>query len=413
MKICKITYSIGVAFLFMISAVSIKAEIKSDSVTLSPFIGGYLFEGDQDLKHKPTYGLGLGYNFDSHWAAEAVFNYIDTKSTKGAGDVDGKLYHLDGLYHFSPSQNLVPYLAVGVGGLTLNPDRGSSDSDFIVNYGGGLKYFIKENIALRGDVRHILSFPENNLLYTVGLTFFFGGERKAVVEPPKDSDGDGVYDDFDKCPGTLAGVKVDSAGCPLDSDGDGVYNYLDKCPKTPAGVKVDSSGCPLDSDGDGVYDYLDKCLNTPKGVKVDKKGCPMDSDGDGVYDHMDQCPGTPTGATVDQRGCWVLKGVNFETAKWDIQPSGNIILDNVVTILKKNTSLKLEIQGHTDNRGSEAYNQPLSEKRAKAVMEYLVENGVEQSRLNFVGYGFSRPATSNDTAEGRAMNRRVELKPIQ
>ena len=104
---------------------------------------------------------------------------------------------------------------------------------------------------------------------------------------------------------------------------------------------------------------------------------------------------------------------NFETAKWDIQPSGYKTLGNVVEILIKNPALKLEIQGHTDNRGSKAYNQPLSEKRAKAVMEYIVTKGIEQSRLSFAGYGFSRPVASNDTADGRAMNRRVELKPIQ
>ncbi len=380
----KVFFSIGVAFLLMISSVNIKAEIKPDSVTLSPLIGGYLFEGDQDLKHKPTYGLGLGYNFDSHWATEAVFNYIDTRSKKSAGDVDGKLYRLDGLYHFTPSQNLVPYLAAGIGGLTLNPDRGSSDSNVIFNYGGGIKYFIKENIALRGDVRHILSFPENNLLYTAGLTFFFGGEKKAAAaEPRKDSDGDGVYDD------------------------------MDRCPQTPSGVTVDRSGCPLDSDGDGVYDYMDKCPDTPRGVKVDKKGCPLDTDGDGVYDYMDKCPDTPQGATVDQRGCWVLKGVNFDTSKWDIKREGHKVLNEAVDILKKNPSLKLEIQGHTDNRGSAKFNKQLSEKRATAVMEYFVKEGIAKSRVSAMGYGLSIPAASNDTPEGRAQNRRVELKPIR
>jgi len=379
----KVIFSIGVAFLLMLSAVSLKAEIKPDSITLSPFIGGYIFEGDQDLKHKPAYGLGLGYNFDSHWAAEAVFNYIDTKSDNGAGDVAGKLYRLEGLYHFSSSENLVPYLAAGIGGLTLNPDRGSSDSDLIFNYGGGIKYFIKENIALRGDVRHILSFPENNLLYTVGLTFFFGGETKGAAEQPRDSDGDGVYDD------------------------------RDRCPRTPSGVTVDRSGCPLDTDGDGVYDYLDKCPDTPKRVKVDKKGCPLDTDGDGVYDYMDKCPGTPQGASVDQRGCWVLKGVNFDTAKWDIKPEGHEVLNEAVDILKKNPSLHLEIQGHTDNRGSAEFNQQLSEKRANAVMEYFIDKGISKSRVSATGYGLSKPAASNDTPAGRAQNRRVELKPVR
>lgn len=126
--------------------------------------------------------------------------------------------------------------------------------------------------------------------------------RTAVIQ---DSDGDGVPDSSDKCPGTPAGVKVDASGCPLDSDGDGVLDNQDQCPNTPAGTAVGTNGCPLDSDGDGVPDYLDKCPNTPAGVKVDASGCPLatDSDGDGVTDDRDQCPNTPPGTPVDAGGC--------------------------------------------------------------------------------------------------------------
>ncbi|MBN2373894.1 OmpA family protein [bacterium] len=238
--------------------------------------------------------------------------------------------------------------------------------------------------------------------------------RKAVaVAKPLDSDGDGVYDDSDRCPNTPAGVKVDANGCPLDTDGDGVYDYMDKCPGTPTGVAVDSSGCPLDSDGDGVYDYLDKCPNTPRGVQVDAKGCPVDSDEDGVYDYMDKCPDTPKSAVVDQRGCWVLKGVLFDTAKSDIKPQSYQNLDALVDVLKENPFLRLEIQGHTDNRGSAIFNKALSDGRAKAVMDYIVKMGIDPNRLTAVGYGFTMPAATNDSVEGRAQNRRVELKPIK
>jgi OOP family OmpA-OmpF porin len=169
---------------------------------------------------------------------------------------------------------------------------------------------------------------------------------------------------------------------------------------------------PLDSDGDGVTDDRDQCPDTPDGVQVDALGCPLDTDGDGVYDYLDKCPGTPLGAKVDARGCWVLKGVMFDTAKSDIKPISFPILDEVVAIMKKNPGLKVEVQGHTDNQGAEQYNLKLSESRARSVMEYLVKEGVEQHRLSFVGYGFSKPAASNATAEGRAQNRRVQLKPI-
>lgn len=198
----------------------------------------------------------------------------------------------------------------------------------------------------------------------------------------------------------------------MDSDGDGVFDDLDKCPNTPKGVKVDRFGCPIDADGDGVYDYLDQCPNTPRGVRVDQKGCPPDSDGDGVYDYIDQCPGTPKGAKVNDKGCWVLEQIQFDTGKWTIKARVYPALDDVVAVLKRNLTLRVEIQGHTDNIGSEASNRKLSGDRARAVMEYLVKKGVQAKRLSAAGYGSSRPIASNDTSEGRARNRRVELTPV-
>lgn len=199
----------------------------------------------------------------------------------------------------------------------------------------------------------------------------------------------------------------------LDSDGDGVYDPADQCPNTPKGVIVDARGCPLDSDGDGVYDYLDQCPNTPKGVKVDAKGCPLDTDGDGVYDYLDKCPCTPRGAIVDTRGCWVIGDVLFDTAKWNIKNQYYPILEEVVSVLKANPSLKMQLAGHTDSRASVEYNQQLSENRAKAVKAYFVKRGIQAGRLTTKGYGCSMPKASNDTPEGMAENRRAELKPIR
>jgi OmpA-OmpF porin, OOP family len=198
----------------------------------------------------------------------------------------------------------------------------------------------------------------------------------------------------------------------LDSDGDGVPDDSDRCPNTPRGVKVDVYGCPLDSDGDGVPDYLDRCPNTPRGVKVDPHGCPLDSDGDGVPDYLDQCPGTPKGATVNRVGCWVLPGaVLFDTNKADIKPEAFAGLDEVVKIFEENPDLAAEVQGHTDSTGAEAYNQQLSERRANAVLDYLLSRGVRADQLTAKGYGELRPVASNDTEEGRRENRRVELRP--
>ena len=140
---------------------------------------------------------------------------------------------------------------------------------------------------------------------------------------------------------------------------------------------------------------------------------PMDSDGDGVTDDKDQCPNTPKGATVDARGCWTYAAVvlfDFDSA--EIKAEAHPMLDEAVVILKKNSAIKVEVDGHTDNLGPAAYNMKLSERRANAVMKYFVDNGVEAERLTVKGFGLTKPAAGNDTKEGRAKNRRVELTPV-
>ena len=229
----------------------------------------------------------------------------------------------------------------------------------------------------------------------------------------RDSDGDGVPDHKDECPDTPKGVKVDERGCPLDTDGDGVPDYLDECPGTPKGVEVDEKGCPFDTDGDGVPDYLDECPGTPKGAKVDERGCPLDTDGDGVPDYLDECPGTPKGAKVDERGCWIISEALFDFNKYQIKTGFYPHLDEIITVLRENPTMVIEIQGHTDNVGSSQYNRKLSENRAKAVKNYLIKKGINDRRLIAVGFGFSRPKTTNRTEEGKALNRRVELLPLQ
>jgi OOP family OmpA-OmpF porin len=198
---------------------------------------------------------------------------------------------------------------------------------------------------------------------------------------------------------------------PLDSDGDGVVDEADKCPNTPRGMEVDAQGCPLDSDGDGVINNADKCPGTPPGVSVDGYGCPQDSDGDGVPDYLDQCPSTPAGATVNEVGCWSLKATMlFNTNSSYMKSEAHPLLDEVATILEKNPQIKVEIQGYADNTGTAEYNQWLSERRAKRVMDYLVSKGIARDRLQAKGFGSTRPVASNATEEGRAQNRRVELK---
>jgi len=141
---------------------------------------------------------------------------------------------------------------------------------------------------------------------------------------------------------------------------------------------------------------------------------PMDSDKDGVPDNLDQCPNTPMGATVDARGCWTYAAiVLFDINSAEVKSEAYPMLTEAVLIMKKNPDLNVEIDGHTDNTGAAAYNMALSEKRAEAVKDHLVTRGVDPKRLSTKGFGFTKPAASNDTKEGRAKNRRVEFTPVK
>ncbi|MGH7699593.1 MAG: OmpA family protein, partial [Gemmatimonadales bacterium] len=196
----------------------------------------------------------------------------------------------------------------------------------------------------------------------------------------------------------------------------------DACPGTPAGAGVDARGCPTDADGDRVFDGIDKCPNTPAGTEVDSVGCPVarDSDGDGVDDEKDRCPGTAADTRVDAMGCpilfdenrtpVVLRGVTFETGRSTLRAESFGVLDQVAASLVANPDVRIEVAGHTDDRGSDELNLRLSQARADAVRAYLAQHGVAPDRMVARGYGESQPIANNASAEGRAQNRRVELR---
>ncbi len=139
----------------------------------------------------------------------------------------------------------------------------------------------------------------------------------------------------------------------------------------------------------------------------------MDSDGDGVMDDADKCGDTPPGARVNPEGCWTLSNVLFDFDKSVIKPETYPLLDEVVVILEKNPAMGIDIQGHTDDIGSAAYNMGLSMRRANAVADYFMGKGISKDRLTASGFGFDRPVALNGTPYGRSLNRRVELHPLQ
>jgi outer membrane protein OmpA-like peptidoglycan-associated protein len=253
-----------------------------------------------------------------------------------------------------------------------------------------------------------------------GLDKCPGTRPNTVVDDrgcPIDQDSDGVPDGVDRCPDTVYGAKVDANGCPLDSDGDGVFDGLDKCPDTPVRAVVDSLGCPVDEDLDGVPDGADRCPGTPYGAAVDRNGCPLDSDGDGVFDGLDKCPNTTPGVKVNKWGCperTRLEGVNFAYNSAELKPESLPVLDTAGQLLVDVPEMRVRIEGHTDADGSDSYNLDLSQRRAESVRTYLLQRfNLDPLRVEARGFGETAPIASNDTPEGKALNRRVEFVIVE
>jgi outer membrane protein OmpA-like peptidoglycan-associated protein len=239
----------------------------------------------------------------------------------------------------------------------------------------------------------------------------------AALKGCPDRDNDGVTDAEDVCPDN-AGPK-ENQGCP-DKDADGLFDFIDDCPEL-AGPK-ENQGCPWpDTDNDGLLDKDDDCPNLA-GPKANK-GCPYkDSDNDGLLDKDDDCPNTPGPKTnkgcpvIEQEVIEVLKtafdNLEFETGKDIIVESSKPSLNELAEVLKKKSTWKLEISGHTDNVGDDNLNLVLSKKRAEALKAYLMSQGIEDIRLLTKYFGETKPIAPNDTPEGRQKNRRVEMKIV-
>lgn len=195
----------------------------------------------------------------------------------------------------------------------------------------------------------------------------------------------------------------------------------DECALTVVDPETGRTDCVVDTDQDGVIDAKDQCPGTPRGAVVNTSGCVLaqvrDGDGDGVSDTFDRCPDSPADADVDESGCEapevvILRGVTFETGSAKLTSNAESVLDRQIAKIDDARAALIEVAGHTDSRGAAEYNLQLSQARAQAVVEYLIAGGIPASRLTAQGYGEYEPIASNDTAEGREQNRRVELRTL-
>ena len=370
------------------------------------------------------------------------------------------------LYRFRPEQTLCPKVGFGLGltswkvlnmrdkevgllpsgdpveGYDIDGNRLALEgTDFTLTLEAGVDAFLKENLAINLGARiHLSPTNEKDNIGTssywgpdfgdantgrgdlyLGMTWWFGS---------RDSDHDGILNEFDLCPDAPEDRDGfnDLDGCPdPDNDGDRILDEVDNCPDQPEDFDgfQDKDGCPEpDNDEDGIFDSLDSCPDEAEDIDgfQDQDGCPdPDNDQDGVSDDLDLCPGTPAGTTVDQDGCpvaeeikksLVLEGVSFLSGSARLTPESLGVLSKVAESLLAWPEVKVEIRGHTDSTGSSETNRDLSHRRALAVKDSLVHMGVDPSRLTAIGYGEDYPLTDNGTAEGRRINRRVEVHKL-
>ena len=361
-------------------------------------------DSDRDIDDSVAGGqIRFGRALNEHLSVEGLLGYSNIDGVYSAEK------HLDFsanlLTYFDRDRAFAPYVMFGIGYLGVDYETSGDENRATGSLGLGFNWRMgQSNFSIRGEYRARLAYEKNdNLLDNIsmiGVQFNFGGDKPEPAGPLNtDSDGDGVS-------------ERDG-----DGDGDRIGDKTDQCPNTPMGVPVDRVGCSLDSDGDGVTTDKDRCPGSRIGAVVDMYGCARDDDGDGVPNHLDRCPNTKAGVRTDFNGCEFkdiirLPGVNFETGIDRLLLGTESILVNAAATLKKHSDLQIEVAGHTDSVGQGDANYGLSERRAKTVRDYLIRYGVAADRLTARGYGESQPISDNDTAQGRAANRRVELRIV-
>jgi len=306
---------------------------------------------------------------------------VDFEKTRDANDY---LFHAGGEYWVPLSDDFRGALRLGV-----------DDGDFAGGIGLGLSFF-EFNYAYVVEPQDFLN---ENHRFSLNLNFGETGNMYREGHGGADRDGDGIADVDDECPSEAEDFDgfQDMDGCPdYDNDGDGIADISDKCPNQAEDFDgfEDTDGCPdMDNDGDGILDRDDNCpseAETFNGFE-DSDGCPDDAP---IY--------------------FPLAHINFKFGTAEISGADPIpVLEEVVRIMKDNPTIRVEIQGHTDNIGSDTANQELSERRAEAIKKYLTDRGIEASRLETRGFGETRPIDSNDTDLGRARNRRIEFVVIK
>ena len=435
---------------------------REGAFSISPFIGGYTFDGVQHLKTAPVYGLRLGYDITNNLGVEYVIDYLSTKGTQAETSINALSYRMDALYNFMPERRLVPYLALGGGGITAGHgsgfNAGGSNTDATLNAGGGLKYFLTDSLALRGDARQLFLFDRKTLYnweYTAGVTFLFGDKKPAPVAAPAPAcnlaaspasimPGQSAKLNWSSQNATACNIQpnigpVDPQGSmnvtpaadtlyTLTCTGEGGKASSDATISVAAAPKPLVPTCDLSVSPASIIQGESAKLNwtSQNATECDiQPGIgPVKTQGaanikpaadttyilvcNGAGGKANSSAGITVAAPPTREELCMTLHIEYDTDKSVIKPAFYGEVEKVANFMKRFPQIKGTIEGHTDNIASAKYNVKLSQRRAEGVVKMLVQKyGIDKSRLKAMGYRLTKPIADNKTAEGRQKNRRT------
>lgn len=416
----KILMVLLLALLVLVLAAPAFAENQSGTVTLSPFTGGMIFDRDKRMDKGQFNGLRAGYNFTPSLGAEAFWGYVPSES-KDVGDLPVDFYHygIDVLYHFTPDRDLVPFVAAGLGIAQSNGPSSPGVSNHMLgafDFGVGLKYFITETVALRGDARDVM-FREagdtrNNLELTVGLTFALGAQKKAVART-----GDTTAPEV-VCTSPDSGVD----GVAIDRNITATFSEeMARSTITTSTFTVKHGTAAVS----GRVTFAGTTATFNPASELEKGTTYTATIAAGVRDLAGNALASSyvwSFTTVPAPRIMPAVLISLEDSHFDfdsaaLNENGKTILNYNAKLLKESPKMKIRIAGYTSASGTKEYNQKLSERRATSVKNYLIQQGIASDRLTKIGYGETRPAEyepvpSNLYSEAAKANQRVLFEII-
>ncbi|MBN2815209.1 MAG: OmpA family protein [Campylobacterales bacterium] len=360
---------------------------------ISPMIGYDFTEANLNIKDDsyPVFGLEAQFNStDSSWSPEFSLLYSQGVDYVNGGSTKVIRGAFNAVHTYDAYESFIPFAKVGAGYEKISSENIDNKSGFFLDAGAGTKVPFTDNVALKLEAIYLPKLftdnsgrVDNNFIFMAGLTFSFG-EHAQKAAPKTQESAPVVQESTPEPAKESASAAVVAAPVVIDGDDDkdGVKNSKDKCPNSLEGIVVDMNGCDADKDKDGVLNEKDICPNTPLGEAVNDDGCPK---------------------TVNLH-------IKFENNSAAIKGESMPLMQQYADFLNAHTNYKAHIVGYTDSKGSETYNQKLSEKRANAVVLELENRGVAKGQLSASGKGEANPIADNKTADGRAQNRRIEAQ---